>query len=438
MALHGAACIFTGFFCIKAVYSYNGEDSMKYGGKSKKQLRRFGFILLTTMIIPFMRVDRAEAEETVSAEEGRTVTDSGLSESGWINRNGRWFYSDPVTGMVKKGWLQLGDKRFYLSPQNGEMQTGWREIGEKWYYFNPVNGRMRTGWLEINDKWFYLSRETGEMQTGWLEIKGKWYYFNPANGRMRTGWLYDGGKWYFMDPASGAMRTGWVCAGGKYYYMNSRGAMVTGWLYDGGKWYYLESDGTTKNGWLEYKGKYYYFKKNGEMAAGEVVQADGKRQGFSGTGEWLGSKSDTFLDAYEKAGAIVREVTDDSMTMDQKLRACLAYMQNNKHLGQPWIPHYKEMDWVEKYANHMFDNTYGNCFCFAACFGLMARAIGYEDVYCCNSGIHGWCEIGGNVYDPQWTIYHVEKWNRPLMKGDSPKYLESISRTEGNWQYIRL
>ncbi len=83
-------------------------------------------------------------------------------------------------------------------------------------------------------------------------------------------------------------------------------------------------------------------------------------------------------------------------------------------------------------------SRYGNCFCFAACFGLMARAIGCEDVYCCNNGIHGWCEIGGNVYDPQWTIYHVEKWNRPLMKGDSPNYLGSITRTDGNWQYIPL
>ena len=449
---------------------------MKYEGKSRKMVRRSGFILLTSLAISFMGVNSAEAAEVAPVEEGGSEIESDLSGFRWVNRDEKWVYSDPATGRVKFGWLQLGD----LSLETGEMQKGWQEIEGKWYYFNPVHGHMRTGWLQSGDKWFYLSPETGEMQKGWQEINGKWYYFNPVHGHMQTGWIQVNGKWYYlnmetgvmktgwmetakgwyffskigvmqtswvefngkwyyMDPDSGLMQTGWVSAGEKDYYLNSRGAMRTGWFKDEGKWYYLESNGASKTGWLEEDGKYYYFKENREgMAAAEVIEVDGKRQGFSGTGEWMGRRGDAFWDAYEKAIVIVQEVTDDSMTTDQKLRACLAYMQNNKHLGQPWIPHYKEKDWVEKYANHMFDNTYGNCFCFAACFGLMARVIGCEDVYCCNNGIHGWCEIGGNVYDPQWTIYHVEKWNRPLMKGDSPNYLGSITRTDGNWQYIPL
>ena len=61
------------------------------------------------------------------------------------------------------------------------------------------------------------------------------------------------------------------------------------------------------------------------------------------------------------------------------------------------------MDWPELYANDMFVDGAGNCFSYASAFAYMAKAIGYENVYCCSSGGHGWAEINGLVYDPEWS-----------------------------------
>ena len=43
---------------------------------------------------------------------------------------------------------------------------------------------------------------------------------------------------------------------------------------------------------------------------------------------------------------------------------------------------------------------------YGAAFAFMAKAIGYTDVYCCNSGGHGWAEVNHLVYDPEWDIHH--------------------------------
>ena len=35
----------------------------------------------------------------------------------------------------------------------------------------------------------------------------------------------------------------------------------------------------------------------------------------------------------------------------------------------------------------------------------MAKAIGYTESYACNSGGHGWAEINGKIYDPEWSMH---------------------------------
>lgn len=58
------------------------------------------------------------------------------------------------------------------------------------------------------------------------------------------------------------------------------------------------------------------------------------------------------------------------------------------------------------YANDMYLRGYGNCFSFASAFAYLAKAIGYENVYCCNSGGHGWAEINGLIYDLEQSKNH--------------------------------
>jgi len=37
----------------------------------------------------------------------------------------------------------------------------------------------------------------------------------------------------------------------------------------------------------------------------------------------------------------------------------------------------------------------------------MARAIGYEKVFAVYANSHGWAEVNGKVYDPEWEKNHT-------------------------------
>ena len=54
----------------------------------------------------------------------------------------------------------------------------------------------------------------------------------------------------------------------------------------------------------------------------------------------------------------------------------------------------------------MLVNKIGNCFSYASVFAYMAKGIGYTNIYVCNSGGHGWTEINGLIYDPEWSRHN--------------------------------
>ena len=255
---------------------------------------------------------------------------------------------------------------------------------------------------------------------------------------MATGWeTVDGQRFYFLE--SGAVAKGWQTIEGTKYYLGTNGAAATGLQTIDGTQYYFDADGAAATGWQTIDGKKYYFKDSGAMAIGEILTIDGKRQGFSGSGDWLGEKTDAFLNAYAKALTFVEENTDASMSQEQKLRKCFELFRDTFYEKNPWIPHYTGMDWAEKYAYACLDTKSGNCFSYGAGFAFVARAIGYDNVYACSSGGHGWAEIDGKVYDPEWTK-HAEGnyFGRPLKSGDSPNYLGAVTRTGDHWTYRKI
>lgn len=142
-------------------------------------------------------------EENVSDGTGRTNTNgtvSGITEVGWIQSEGTWYFRYP----------------------NGTYQTN--------------------GWLKLNEIW-YLFDSSGRMLTGWQQDKGQWYYLQ-ANGAMLTGWIKEGDYWYYLNTLAdggteGAMHTGWLTTGGKTYYLNSSGIMLEGWQEIDKKCYYF-------------------------------------------------------------------------------------------------------------------------------------------------------------------------------------------------------
>ena len=251
--------------------------------------------------------------------------------------------------------------------------------------------RESAGWsLSGNELLFEAAWHYAESRGEWKQIDGKWYYYE--NGTALRYWQQIDGKWY---------------------HFNAGGAMDTGWRKIGSEW--------------------YYFKDSGVMADDECVTVSGKRYAFAAGGAWRGEQNATFFAAYDYAQQFIKP----GMTKAQKLRACFDGLSgfNEKN---PWIPHYKGYDWPQKYADYFFANDAGNCFGFAAAFGYLAKAVGYENVYCCNSGGHGWVEIDGLVYDAEWTRHASGNYfGRSLSETGGPKYKTAITRTD-SWQYVKL
>ncbi len=97
--------------------------------------------------------------------------------------------------------------------------------------------------------------------------------------------------------------------------------------------------------------------------------------------------------------------TDPSMTKDEKLRAAFDYLKTNYLEGVLHDPPYREPDWHIVCANDIFVYGKGDCFSYGAAFAFMAKAIGCDEVYACNSGGHGWAEVEGKAYDPEWSLH---------------------------------
>ena len=186
--------------------------------------------------------------------------------------------------------------------------------------------------------------------------------------------------------------------------------------------------GRMETGWQQVKNRTIYYKEDGAVPKGETLLEaeymgehatwylnDGVLDrtydgalAFEGT-DWLISdgrarpaeteEDETLFRAY---GEVAKATTPD-MTPMEKLKACFVYCKQNYGESRARTPHYNGMDWPVIYANDMFVDGKGNCFSYAAAFAYMAKAVGYEDVYCCNSGGHGWAEVDGRVFDAEWS-----------------------------------
>ncbi len=183
------------------------------------------------------------------------------------------------------------------------------------------------------------------------------------------------------------------------------GNIADGWAEIENKWIYYLPDGSVPKGiqlFADETGR-IWFTEDGvrDVSVRRHLTRDGK--------DWLilngQAKSVTTAEdrTLFRAFSAVEDATDPGMTKEEKLYACFQYAKTTYRERNPRSPHYTQIDWPILYANDMFINGEGNCFSYAAAFCYMARAIGYEEVYGCNSGGHGWAEIDGLVYDPEWS-----------------------------------
>ena len=139
----------------------------------------------------------------------------------------------------------------------------------------------------------------------------------------------------------------------------------------------------------------------------------------------------------EAARDAVRKCTRKGMTREEKLYASFHYLKDN-YLEGVRRDTYTGPDWPVVYAKDLLIDGKGDCFSFGASFAYMAKAIGYEEVYACNSGGHGWTEIDGKLYDPEWAT-HSDKYSYYGMSYDEPcdiAYGDALG--DEDWMHVKV
>ena len=153
---------------------------------------------------------------------------------------------------------------------------------------------------------------------------------------------------------------------------------------------------------------YFYADENGviDLNYCNGVNIDGQDWNvINGKATLAESESDLTLN---RALQAVAQCTNSSMSKQEKLRAAFDYIKTAYLEGVRHDPPYKELDWPIVYANDIFVYGKGDCFSYGAAFAFMGKALGCSDCYACNSGGHGWAEIEGLVYDPEWDMHYPE------------------------------
>lgn len=195
----------------------------------------------------------------------------------------------------------------------------------------------------------------------------------------------------------------WVTKKSKVYYYNNKGKKVTGLQKIGKYQYYFDSKGVQRSGWRKIKNNYYFFQiksgKKAYMAKSKTV--NGIALDAKGRASKKGSNLRK-LKLMVKANEIVDTITTPTMTQTEKLKTCFDYTK--KYHYTSWRPFTNKPGWELDFAEDMFYKGRGDCVSYGCAFAFLANAAGATKVYCVSSGGHGWAEIKGRVYDPDWAL----------------------------------
>ena len=294
---------------------------------------------------------------------------------------------------------------FYAPPQISSISKANNGTLIKWNSASGVAG-YRLYRKTINSSWGILASVSGTSYVDTTAKKDTLYTYTlrylDKNQNVISYYIEDT-KYY----CNGSLANGTFTIGNSKYTFNNgvfRAGLQT---INGNKYYYNSSGVLQKNGIVgSDKDGYYYADKNGKIDfnyCNAITQNGYDWNVIQGKATKAKTESDKTL---FRALKTVGKITDSSMTKSQKLKVCFDYVKGAYIELNPRIPHYNGNDWPIIYANDMFIDGAGNCFSYGAAFAYMAKGIGYTEVYCCHSGGHGWAEIDGLVYDPEWSKHH--------------------------------
>lgn len=204
-----------------------------------------------------------------------------------------------------------------------------------------------------------------------------------------------------VEAAAKAAKNGLKQENGKYYYYKKGAKVKKTWITIGKKEYYFQSDGSAAIGWTKIGKKIYYFTAKGIKVKNKNV--DGVKLNQKGEVSISNERAAMLV----KAQSAVAKITKSSQSKAQKLKACYADIRNCEYAGK--FVSTDTAGWEVWYASDMLDSRKGNCYSYAAAFGMLARACGF-DAKIVTGQIskdgaqainHAWVEIGGKLYDPQ-------------------------------------
>ncbi len=205
---------------------------------------------------------------------------------------------------------------------------------------------------------------------------------------------------------AGRIKNKWVSSRGYFYYYNAQGKKLKNGIYEiRGKKYCFDEYGRQRGGWRRIGGKTRFFypgnKGQGYMVTGKKV--DGIWLKKDGTAYPFTERARKKLPILLQVQSIVDGIVRPEQKLYEKCRVCFEYVKS--HYTDHTIPDLGHIsgDWDLTYAGFMLKNGYGDCYCFGATFAYFANAIGYDNALAVNSGGHGWAEIAGRFYDPEWA-----------------------------------
>lgn len=220
--------------------------------------------------------------------------------------------------------------------------------------------------------------------------------------------IYDGYEYKYLIKVRSSSKTDlskWVEKKGRYYYHNAYGKKVTGKVTIGKKTFYFDKQGRQRVGWIKSSGKYYYYqiaKKNkGYMLTNKKINGISLgKDGAAKVTKTNKKKLQLFADACE----CVFEETNWNMTRKQALKKMFLKLAKDEIITYKTIGHFRNIkQWDVYYSNQYFSKGYGDCYTYASAMAYFALALGYEDIWVCSSGSHGWCRIDGLYYDPRYA-----------------------------------
>lgn len=206
--------------------------------------------------------------------------------------------------------------------------------------------------------------------------------------------------------ASSSSSGTWKTTKGRHYYYNARGKKIKGKVKIGSRYYFFDKNGIQRYGWKKIKNNYYFFRIS-TGTTGAYMLTSTTINGIALDASGRASKSGSNLRKLKlmtEANKIVEKISRPGMNKMQRLRASFDYVKK-QYTYYCWREFRNTQDWEKDFAEDMFfRGGRGDCVSYAAAFAYLANAVGMKKVYVICSGGHGWAEIGGKVYDPDWAL----------------------------------